>query len=68
MRDADERDLVRNALLGLTAKQRACIVCRYWLGLTDAETAESTGMALGTVKTHLRRALAIFHADLEVLP
>ena len=31
--------------------------------LTDVETAESTGMALGTVKTHLRRALAILRAE-----
>lgn len=67
MRGADDRELLRVALAGLTTNQRACVVCRYWLGLTDAQTAESTGMALGTVKTHLRRALTTLRADLVPL-
>jgi RNA polymerase sigma-70 factor (sigma-E family) len=64
MRGADDRELLRAALAELTTNQRACIVCRYWLGLTDAQTAESTGLSLGTVKTHLRRALSALRTDL----
>lgn len=67
MRGADDRELLRAALQSLSTNQRACVVCRYWLGLTDAQIAESTGMALGTVKTHLRRALATLRADLVPL-
>lgn len=65
MRGADDRAVLRDALDALSTKQRACVVCRYWLGLTDAEVALATGMALGTVKTHLRRALSRLRADLD---
>lgn len=58
MRGADDRAIIATALDGLSANQRVCVVCRYWLGLSDAEIAEATGLSLGTVKTHLRRALA----------
>lgn len=57
MRGADDRAAVAEALDELSPNQRICVVCRYWLGLTDTETARATGMATGTVKTHLRRAL-----------
>lgn len=65
MHGADDRETLRVALMGLTTNQRVCVVCRYWLGLTDTQTAESTGMALGTVKTHLRRAIASLRSDLS---
>lgn len=57
MRGADNRSLIADALDALSPNQRICVVCRYWVGLTDNETAQATGMATGTVKTHLRRAL-----------
>lgn len=57
MRGADDRATIADALEELSPNQRICVVCRYWLGLTDTETAQATCMAAGTVKTHLRRAL-----------
>jgi RNA polymerase sigma-70 factor (sigma-E family) len=68
MQVADDRDLIRSALLRLTTKQRACVVCRYWLGFSDGETADATGLALGTVKTHLRRALSTLRTELNPIP
>lgn len=71
MRGVDDRSVVTDALDGLSTNQRVCVVCRYWLGLTDTEIAEATGLSLGTVKTHLRRALATLRrylVDEPVLP
>ncbi len=65
MRGADDRALLRAGLDDLTVNQRTCVVCRYWLGLTDEEIAEATGLAAGTVKTHLRRALAKLRRELN---
>lgn len=65
MRAADDRSLIAGALDSLSPNQRICVVCRYWLGLTDTETADATGMAVGTVKTHLRRALASLRKELS---
>ncbi len=64
MRGADDRTLIADALDDLSPNQRICVVCRYWLGLTDTETAQATGMATGTVKTHLRRALSTMRKTL----
>lgn len=64
MRGADDRAAIADALDALSRNQRICVVCRYWLGLTDTETAQATGMATGTVKTHLRRALTTLRKTL----
>ena len=66
MRQVDDREALRAALDRLTLRQRICVVCRYWLGLTDVETAAATGLSLGTVKTHLRRALSALRVDFAV--
>jgi RNA polymerase sigma factor (sigma-70 family) len=47
---------VRQALMQLPLRQRECVVLRYYADLTDAEVAETLGVALGTVKAHLHRA------------
>ncbi|HET8929624.1 MAG TPA: RNA polymerase sigma factor [Acidimicrobiales bacterium] len=57
MGGADDRTVVAAALEHLSPNQRVCVVARYWLGLSDTEIAEATGLSLGTAKTHLRRAL-----------
>lgn len=45
------------ALDGLRPEQRDVLKMAVWQGLTHAEIAESTGLPLGTVKTHVRRGL-----------
>ncbi|QWC84878.1 sigma-70 family RNA polymerase sigma factor [Nocardioidaceae bacterium] len=49
---------VRDALSQLTRTQRTVLVLRYVEDLTERETAELTGMRLGTVKSTAREALA----------
>jgi RNA polymerase sigma-70 factor (ECF subfamily) len=55
---ADAPDPAALALLdGLPLAQRAVVVCRVLLQLTTAETAATLGVAEGTVKSRLARAL-----------
>jgi RNA polymerase sigma-70 factor (sigma-E family) len=54
-RDAEERDALFAALDHLSVQQRACVVLRYWLELTTAETAAELGISEGAVKTHASR-------------
>jgi RNA polymerase sigma-70 factor (ECF subfamily) len=48
---------VAAALRELPAKQRAVVVCRFYLGLSEAETADALDTRPGTVKSRLHRAL-----------
>jgi RNA polymerase sigma-70 factor (sigma-E family) len=56
------QDAVLRALRELTPKQRAVVVLRYLEDLTEAETASSLRMSLGTVKSHSSRGLARMRA------
>ncbi len=49
---------VRGALSALTPQQRVAIVCRYFADLTAEQTAAAMGCSVGTVKSHIARALA----------
>lgn len=61
--DADlGRDLMV-ALAGLPRMQRAVVVCRWFEDLSEAETAERLGIAVGTVKSHGSRALAALRSS-----
>lgn len=59
---ADEGSLdynhVIDAVRRLSARQRAAIVLRYELQLTDAEIADTLNVPIGTVKSTLHRAVA----------
>jgi RNA polymerase sigma-70 factor (ECF subfamily) len=46
------------ALQSLTPRRRQLIDLAFFQGLTHQELADAIGMRLGTVKSHLRRALA----------
>jgi RNA polymerase sigma-70 factor (sigma-E family) len=54
----EERDRVWAALLELPARQRACVVLRYYEDLTERETAAVLGCSVGTVKSQSSKALA----------
>lgn len=55
------------ALRRLPAKQRVVIVLRLLLDLDTATTAQTLGMASGTVASHLHRGLAALRRDLPAL-
>jgi len=52
-----------DALGRLGPRQRAVIVLRYWLDLSEAETAAALNCSVGTVKSQASRALAALRRD-----
>ncbi|MFI0445382.1 SigE family RNA polymerase sigma factor [Actinomadura sp. 6N118] len=56
---------LREALLQLPARKRACIVLRYYYGLSERETASTLGIAVGTVKSQSSRGLEELAARLR---
>jgi RNA polymerase sigma-70 factor (sigma-E family) len=59
----DLTDGVRRSLARLTPDQREVVVLRYFAHLTEAQTAQALGVAPGTVKSRLHRALKVLAAD-----
>ncbi|MBE3014387.1 RNA polymerase sigma factor [Microbispora sp. NEAU-D428] len=55
--DADGRTRLLEAVRALPEGEREAVVCRYFLQLSEAETAEVLGVRLGTVKSRTFRAL-----------
>jgi RNA polymerase sigma-70 factor (sigma-E family) len=49
--------MIRRALARLAQRQRAVLVLRYFEDLTEAQTADVLGCAVGTVKSQARDAL-----------
>lgn len=56
-------ETVRAALGRLGRDQRAVVVLRYFADLTEAQTADALGVAVGTVKSRASRALAQLAQD-----
>lgn len=54
----DDRDELGVLLAGLPPQQRAAIVLRYYLDLTDDEIADELGVSAGAVRTYVSRGLA----------
>ena len=54
----DDRAALIDALMRLSCGQRAAVVLRYWLGLTETETAAVLGCSVGNVKSQAARGLA----------
>jgi RNA polymerase sigma-70 factor (ECF subfamily) len=61
------RERVARALEKLPRGQREAFVLVHLEGLTVVETAEATGRAVGTVKSHLHRALEALRRELADL-
>lgn len=54
---ADEAAVASQAMDTLSAEQRRCLRLNVYEGLSHENIAASTGIPLGTVKTHVRRGL-----------
>jgi RNA polymerase sigma-70 factor (ECF subfamily) len=63
--DVALRDQIDRAFRRLTADQRAVLVMRHYLDLTDTQAAEALGIPSGTVKSRLSRAAAALRAAIE---
>ena len=48
---------LRRAVEALPYRKRACVVLRYLVGLSEAETADALGVSVGTVKSQTHKAL-----------
>lgn len=53
----EQRDLLRRALDGLPARQRAAVVLRFYEDLSEQDTAHVLGCSVGTVKSLSSRGL-----------
>ena len=60
-----DRALLMDILKVLAPKQRSVVVLRHWEQMSTEETAAALGMAAGTVKSTLHRALARLREELE---
>jgi RNA polymerase sigma-70 factor (sigma-E family) len=54
---ATDRDEIVRLLAGLTERERRVVVLRHYFDLSEAEVARELGVAPGTVKSALSRAL-----------
>ncbi|MCC0094536.1 SigE family RNA polymerase sigma factor [Streptomyces flavotricini] len=60
-----DRALLLDVLGILTPRQRSIVVLRHWAELSTEETAQLLGLAPGTVKSTLHRALIQLREELE---
>ncbi|GGO89590.1 SigE family RNA polymerase sigma factor [Wenjunlia tyrosinilytica] len=60
-----DRSMLMRAMGILTQQQRNVVVLRYYEGMSTAETAQSLGISIGTVKSTLHRALLRLRTELE---
>lgn len=61
--ELDLHDALWHALGRLPKRQRAAVVLRYYEDLSGAETAEALGIAVGTVRSTVSRALVRMRDD-----
>lgn len=54
----DDRDELLRLLAGLTLRERQVVVLRHYFDLSEADVAAEVGVAPGTVKSTLSRALS----------
>jgi RNA polymerase sigma-70 factor (sigma-E family) len=59
----DERAALLAALARLGPRQRAVVVLRFWMDMSEAETAKALNCSVGTVKSQASRALATLRKE-----
>jgi RNA polymerase sigma-70 factor (sigma-E family) len=59
----DDRAALMAALRGLPHGQRAVVLLRYWMDMTETEVATALGCSVGNVKSQASRALAKLRAS-----
>jgi RNA polymerase sigma-70 factor (sigma-E family) len=63
----EQQAAVVDALHALSPQQRDCLVLRFYLELSEKETAETLGISPNSVKTHCRRGFDRLRTRLEAL-
>jgi RNA polymerase sigma-70 factor (sigma-E family) len=61
----EERAAVLAGVRSLPGRQRDCVVLRYYCEMGPEQIADSLGLSVNSVKTHLRRGLAALHHRLN---
>ena len=61
----DRRAGLLAAVEALREEERLVVSCRFFLGLSEDETAQTLGLKLGTVKSRTSRALAQLREEVE---
>ena len=62
----DEQASVISALEDLPARQRECLVLRFYFDLTEREIGATLDISPNSVKTHCRRGMSALRRILEV--
>jgi RNA polymerase sigma factor (sigma-70 family) len=63
----DDRAVLVHALMKLSHGQRAAVVLRYWLDLSETQTAAVLGCSVGNVKSQTARGLAKLRASVALV-
>jgi RNA polymerase sigma-70 factor (sigma-E family) len=61
----DQRLHLKHLLADLAPRQRAVLVLRYYLDLSEAETAHTLGCSVGTVKSQAAKATSKLRGNIE---
>ncbi len=61
------RKAVLDAVSSLPTRQRACVVMRHWLRMTEGEIAATLDVSIGSVRTHNKRGVEALQRKLGAL-
>lgn len=61
------RSAVLQAVASLPMRQRACVVMRHWLRMTEGEIAATLDVSVGSVRTHTKRGVETLQRKLGAL-
>jgi RNA polymerase sigma-70 factor (sigma-E family) len=61
------RSAVLQAVSALPSRQRACVVMRHWLRMTEGEIAATLEVSIGSVRTHNKRGIETLQRKLGAL-